>query len=437
MKLRSKLSLFSLGVNVVFLFIAALSLYFIVRTAVFNELDEHLENHKQDLIQRFENNELTLDTIDQIGSIGTYEWIELRPLADSGSRFSDEYTTVSKTRFAGAESAQYRQLRTIIPIEGKPYILIIYEEIAGWETIAFSIIGGTLVLLLIWFVMIFFGNELIIKNTLHPFFSTISALRSIRSERDFDITFPEVNTEELNELNETLNNMLEELEVSFKKQKQFIQNASHELLTPLSIIRHKTDELLNDDSLNEQTMVEISKIQQTIIRLKKLASALLTISRMESNHYSVDEHIDAEALIREAANELSVFIQSKNIDLKYELPAIPNFKGNAELFCSLIYNVLQNSVYHTAENTTILVKAEVSDHQLDLTISDSGPGIPDEETERVFERFERSSENGGTGNHGLGLAIVRSICTLHGWHCFFERGREQGAAFHVTIPLPT
>ena len=180
MKLRSKLSLFSLGVNVVFLFIAALSLYFIVRTAVFNELDEHLENHKQDLIQRFENNELSLDTIDQIGSIGTYEWIELRPLADSGSRFSDEYTTVSKTRFAGVESAQYRQLRTIIPIEGKPYILIIYEEIAGWETIAFSIIGGTLVLLLIWFVMIFFGNELIIKNTLHPFFSTISALRSIR-----------------------------------------------------------------------------------------------------------------------------------------------------------------------------------------------------------------------------------------------------------------
>lgn len=434
MKLRSKISIANLIVNFFFLVIAGISLYLIVQAAVFSELDEHLENHKSDLIERFENNEISLQTIDEIGSIGTYEWIELQPVSGSVDLDEDEYSSVSKSRFRGEPAERYRQLRSIILIDGREYILTVYEEIAGWESITGSILIGTLVLLLIWYGVTFFGNEIILRNTLKPFFSTVSKLRGIRSENDFNITFPTVGTDELNELNQALNTMLAELEASFSRQKQFIQNASHELLTPLSIIRHKTDELLNNESLDEESVLEISKIQQTIIRLKKLSNALLTISRVENKHYSTDGDINTQDILTEAISELQAFIENKNITLEITNNKLPVIRGNTELFHSLVYNILQNAVYHTPEQTTITIEAPETEDLLHLVISDSGPGISDEETEKVFERFERSAENGGTGNHGLGLAIVQSICKLHEWNCFFEIGREKGAAFHLIIP---
>lgn len=435
MKLRSQISLSYLVVNVLFLLIAGVSLYFIVQKAVFDELDEHLKNHKNDLIERFENQEITLNTIDQIGSLGTYEWIEIKPAAANVLPSEEVYTTVTKSRFSGGPEGRYRQLHTLITLDGQSYYLSIYEEITGWESIALSILFGNIILLGIWFGFLLIGNEFIIKGILRPFFDTVSRLRTIRSESDFNTTFPAVGTEEFNNLNSTLNAMLRQLEASFIKQKQFIQNASHELLTPLSIIRHKTDELLNNEKLDEQTATQIHQIQQTTIRLKRLSNALLTISRVENKHYPTDGSIDTQQVIEQTLAELKDFCEKKNIPIKIHYAALPFIPGNQELFSSLIYNVLQNAVYHTHEGTVIeleVVKQEET--TLHLIIKDSGPGLTDEEIHRVFERFEKSSAIGGTGNHGLGLAIVRSICLLHGWNCYFEKGRDNGAAFHLVVP---
>lgn len=436
MKLRSKISLSNLLVNVLFLLIAGVSLYFIVQKAVFDELDEHLRNHKDDLIQRFEDQEITLNTVGEIGSLGTYEWIEIKPAGSDISPIEDSYSTITKSRFSEETQGRYRQLYTLISLDGQPYYLSIYEEITGWESIALSILFGNVVLLGIWFGFLFIGNEFIIQQILRPFFDTVSRLRTIRSENDFNTSFPEVSTEEFNKLNSALNDMLRQLESSFVKQKQFIQNASHELLTPLSIIRHKTDELLNNEKLDEETALEIHKIQQTTIRLKRLSNALLTISRVENKHYPIDGNIPVHEIIEQTLQELSFFCENKKIIIRKNYQSIPNIPGNAELFSSLIYNVLQNAVYHTPEGTLIELDAIQQDNvYMHLIIKDSGPGLTDEQTQHVFERFERSSPNDGTEHHGLGLAIVQSICILHGWQGYFEKGREKGAAFHLIVPL--
>ena len=435
MKLRTKISLGNLLINLLFLLVVGVSLFFVVRHSVFTELDEHLLNHKHDLIQRFESNQLSLDAIDQIGSIGTYEWIELTEFTGDDAEPSNQLTTVKKTRFEGDAAERYRRLSTIITLNNTPYQLVIYEEISEWESIALSIIAGIFVLLVIWFVILTMGSEVIIRKTLQPFFETISKLRNIRSDKDFNTTFPKVSTSEFDELNATLNSMLGELEASFIRQKQFIQNVSHELLTPLSIIRHKTDELLNNPHLDEAGLIEISKIQQTTIRLKKLANALLMISRVENRHYSIAEKIDASKVIEEVTTELRDFLLSKNIRVDMDISSQMMLTGNTELFSSLVYNVLQNAVYHTSEKTEITIRLFDEAGALHLTIQDSGPGIPQEELDFVFERFQLSAENGGTGHHGLGLAIVKSICKLHDWSCYFEKRESNGAVFHLVAHL--
>lgn len=435
MKLRSRISISYLGFNALFLIVASISLFFIVQKAVFDELDEHLINHKNDLIERFENREINLNTIDQIGSLGTYEWVEIKPADANTAPSADTYSTVTTSRFSRGAEGRYRQLKTMVTLDGQRFLLNIYEEITGWESIALSILAGNIILLGIWLGFLFIGNEFIIQRVLRPFFDTVSCLRTIRSENDFNTTFPAVGIEEFDNLNATLNQMLRQLEASFIKQKQFIQNASHELLTPLSIIRHKTDELLNNDELDEYTATEIHKIQQTTIRLKRLSNALLTISRVENKHYSTDGYIETQELIEQARQELHSFCESKNIIIKKHYSTLPVIRGNAELFSSLIYNVLQNAVYHTPAGTLIEIETMDQDQSaLHLVIKDSGPGFSDKEILQVFDRFEKSASNGGTGNHGLGLAIVKSICVLHGWNCFFEKGRVSGAAFHLVVP---
>ena len=88
----------------------------------------------------------------------------------------------------------------------------------------------------------------------------------------------------------------------------------------------------------------------------------------------------------------------------------------------MFYNVLQNAVYHTESDTEIAVQAALRGPTYHITVQDSGPGIPEEDLDQIFERFRRSSGNNGSGNHGLGLAIVKSICDLHSWDCYFEKG---------------
>lgn len=435
MKLQAKITRSNLLVNLIFMIVAGLSIYFIVQAAVFHELDEHLLNHKHDLVQRFENEEISLKSISRVGSIGSYEWIELKPLQRKDSpNLTDEITTVVRSRFRDEPEGRYRELKTIIPIDNQYYQLTVYEEIAGWEGIALSIIGLMLALLTLWFGIVYVGNTIIIKNSLAPFFDTVSKLRNIRSEKDFTTPFPEVDTDELDELNTTLNRMLKELADSINKQKQFIQNASHELLTPLSILQHKTEELLNQDNLDEESFLKISEIQQTIIRLRKLSNALLMISRVENKYYGTNEKIHVGETIIAVEKELMPFLLAQHIRLKVEGDATIFIRGNQELFHSLLFNVLQNAFFHSPENASIDIHLFESETHHHLSIADSGPGIKTEELESVFDRFEQSSEKKNNGNNGLGLAIVRSICNLHEWHCYFEKESEQGAVFHLEIP---
>tara|TARA_Y100001935_G_scaffold121525_1_gene100651 strand:+ start:118876 stop:120192 length:1317 start_codon:yes stop_codon:yes gene_type:complete len=433
MKLRTKLSLANLLVNLFFLLFAGFSVFYVVDKAVFNELDEHLVNHKQDLVQRFEKGEITLQTIREMGSIGSYEWIEFDQVSDSNAEPSVSFKTVEKARFKDQPVEKYRQLTSVIILDATPYRLTIYEEIGGWKSIAITIIITILVILFAWYIIVYFGYNLVLSQTLRPFFDTIEKLRGIRSDRDFEISFPEVSTTEFNELNSTLNTMLSELEDSFKKQKHFIQNASHELLTPLSIIRQKTDELLNKP-LDEHTLVSLSNIQRTVIRLKKLSNALLLISRVENKHYSINENVSLSELIEKVHSELSDFLLNKNVSLKYDPNELKTIQGNTDLIHSVFYNVLQNAVYHTESDTEIAVQAALRGPTYHITVQDSGPGIPEEDLDQIFERFRRSSGNNGSGNHGLGLAIVKSICDLHSWDCYFEKGLNTGSCFHLEIP---
>ena len=434
MKLKSKVTLSNLFVNAIFTTLAALALYFIVRSSVFKEMDQHLLNHKQDVISSFKSGDISQKSVKELGALGTYEWIELHPFTGSAEAVSDSFKTVQNTRFEDQNPSTYRQLKSVISINGSLYTLLVYEEVTGWHKIASSIIIAISILLLVWFTMLYIGNHIVISNVLKPFFRTISKLKGIQSESDFHVTFPAVDIDEINELNGALNTMLKELESSFEEQKQFIQNASHELLTPLAIIRQKTDELINSPDLGEKELIQLAQIQQTINRLSKLSNALLLISRVESKQYPLKDYFDLYELVADIHTELDDFIGLKKLSVQNTIAKGINIKGNKELVHSLFYNIIQNAIYYSPEGSEIAFSASKKDTRLDVAITDEGPGIPEEDRERIFARFEKSGSK-KSNSPGLGLSIVKSIGSLHGWKCHIESGEEKGSVFHIVIPL--
>ncbi|MDR9365807.1 MAG: HAMP domain-containing sensor histidine kinase [Balneolaceae bacterium] len=217
----------------------------------------------------------------------------------------------------------------------------------------------------------------------------------------------------------------------------FIQNASHELLTPLSIIRQKAEKILvNSEKIDQEIASSASDIQQTAVRLSRLSNALLLISRIENKQFPLTDRIDVPELVKEVLAELDDFIRLKNISVNKNFETNEIITGNRELLHSTIFNVVQNAVKFSPESTEVLISFNKGKgEQLKLSVQDHGTGIPDELISSVFDRFKKGKrkenrdiiENG----NGLGLSIVKSICDLHDFKCSASNSEDSGAIITI------
>lgn len=237
--------------------------------------------------------------------------------------------------------------------------------------------------------------------------------------------------DEIGRLAETMNRMLERLEASAGAQRRFVSDASHELKSPIASIRtmlevarrkHPTDlERFLDDVLAEDA------------RLERLVSDLLVLARTDEgasparvSDVDLDDIVFAEAAVAER-------VSGKRIDLGCVGAA--RVRGDSGDLVSLVRNLLDNATRHA--NSTVWVTLDTHDHAVLLTVSDDGPGIPDAERERVFERFVRLDESRqrGSGGTGLGLAVCRAIARSLEGDVQVVEPTHDGATFGVRLPL--
>lgn len=437
MKLNNKILLNNLVLSVVIFLLTALGMYYLVSDTVYDELDNHLLQHKVDIMSQLKNNPESISQIQELGGLGSYEWVEIYPF--------DGTVEINKNRFATLDTMRspneigpetYRQLATAIPVNDRYYTLKIYEEVAGWQNISMTILFSVLAGLLIWILLLYLVNQMVLDRILTPFYNTVDSLETISDPTDFEDHFPESGTHEIDVLNRALNTMMNQIRSSFEDQKKFIQNASHELLTPLSIIRQKAEKILSRaDELDPETLKSANEIQQTTVRLSRLSNALLLISRVENKQYELNEQVDIHKVTQDAIGEMEDFIRLKNLTIDRELEQPITVQGNRELIHSAVYNILQNAVKFSPENATIRIATLSKNGHKELQITDEGPGIPDAMMHSLFDRFKRGggstdkqAENNGSG---LGLSLVKSICKLHGFG--YKAENKDGAGATITL----
>lgn len=236
--------------------------------------------------------------------------------------------------------------------------------------------------------------------------------------------------DELGELAKSMNTMVKQLSITDKFRKDLIANISHDLKTPLGLIRGYSEMLLDyygeDKEKREKYLNTVIKETE---RMSKLVDDVLQLSKLQSGMVEVkEETIDLEKLIFEILDIFEIQILEKNIEVRLENLKV-KVVADREMIKRAIINIISNAIASMENGGTLSITAELQDKDVLIKISDTGCGIPEKDLEHIFDRFYKGNKSGT----GLGLAIVKEILTLHQSDFGIRSKEGEGTTFYFTL----
>ena len=310
----------------------------------------------------------------------------------------------------------YRQLTSVETLQGKTYRIITRSSIMRNQDF---ILGVTLSVGIIIFIMIltvYFVNSFVMRKVWLPFYHNLETLKNFSVENNRPIQLSESDIDEFQELNNSLSKLTSKINSDFNNLKEFTENASHEMQTPLAIMQSKSELLLQSDNLDEGQVSQIRVIYQSVQRLSKLNKTLLLLSKIENRQFRDVELIQVNQVIDKHLEIFEDFIENKNLKVEMKSTMEVELEANPLLFDMIISNLISNAIKHNIDGGHIEILTT------NLFVSVSNSGIPPKiDSESLFERFKKEST--ASNSFGLGLAIVKKICDNNKWkitHSYVE-----------------
>ncbi len=245
--------------------------------------------------------------------------------------------------------------------------------------------------------------------------------------------------DELQRLSETLNQMLERLEGAFRRITQFTADASHELRTPVSVIRTTAELALRRPRSASDYEAALRDILAQSERTTELIESLLTLARADAGEYSLQRlRVNVAEAVRESLETGRRLAEAKGLEYTATVPQKGiDILGDSQALGRLALILIDNAVKYTPVPGTVQIRLDSDGRCAVLEVRDSGIGIPPEDLPQIFERFYRADPSRGSesGGVGLGLAIARWIVQQHGGEITVESKQGSGSAFRVKLPL--
>jgi signal transduction histidine kinase len=267
----------------------------------------------------------------------------------------------------------------------------------------------------------------IARRIIKPVQAVEAAARTI-SESDLSRRIDVRGDDEIAHLATTFNELLERLERAFVAQRAFIDDAGHELRTPITIIRGQL-EMLDDDPQERRRTIEL--VTDELDRMSRMVNDLLMLAKSQQPAFLVLDLVDVGALTREVHEKARALGERRwTLDRVADGAVV----GDRQRLAEAMIQLVQNAVDHTAEGQEIGVGSAIADDRARLWVRDEGPGIPAEQAERIFDRFSRAAARRSEGA-GLGLSIVRAIAEAHGGGVWVDSEVGAGATFTIEVPV--
>jgi heavy metal sensor kinase len=245
--------------------------------------------------------------------------------------------------------------------------------------------------------------------------------------------------DELDELARVLNDMLDRLGASIRQMVQFSSDAAHQLRTPLTRIRGELDLILRS-GVSDPPRSQLERIQEELERLSRVCGRLLLLARLDQqvgNGSLFDERLDLEEVVSELLEQMAPVAQDRGVQLRRGATSTVRVRGSRPLIVEALLNLLDNAIRATPVGGFVAVSLDANGDGVRLSVEDSGPGVPPEERQRIFQRFyriPRTSAGAADDGSGLGLAIVQGIAQAHGGHVEIVEAPRGGSVFRVVFP---
>lgn len=247
------------------------------------------------------------------------------------------------------------------------------------------------------------------------------------------------NRDEIYYLAQTFDNMLEELEGVFKREKRFTSDASHELRTPVSVILAQCEACLTDETLSVRQKNQIRLIEAKAREMTGLISSLLFFSRADEGRQSLNkERLNLSELTEMVAEEQQMLAdaQTRRISIHTEITPDLYAMADESFYIRMLVNLISNAVYYSKEKGTVMIKLKREKEHAVGTVEDDGIGISKEDQVHIWERFYRADTSRTDSSHsGLGLPMVKWIAEAHGGKVFVESELHKGSKFTFFLPL--
>lgn len=414
MKLLAIANRYYLVTLIVVFVIGSFAAYYILKSIINREFNQKLFAEKEQLIYELHTYDNLKETYYlNIGDVIEVEEVPVPPVLSTTLKDTIMYDPYEK------KELPFRIMTFSDEIKGKYYVIQIKKSMLPYQDLIEGISEIMLGLVLLLALSLGFLNRVIFKRLWAPFHQIIRQLHHFNMATPTRIDVDTNNVEEFQELRSVLDKMIEKGIRDFKNLKEYTENTSHEIQTPLAIIKSKAEMLLQEP-LEEAVLIEISEIYEAATRLSRLKEGLAMLSKIENNQYVASGPIDMGAFILQKLESLEEMIEMKQLSVTTSFPGSPLLNLNNDLVFMLITNLLGNAIKHNEQGGQIAITLEEDFLQVENT--GRQPNVP---TMELFDRFKRSSHSAVDGS-GLGLSVVKRIVEYYemsieytfedGWH---------------------
>jgi len=430
LKLETKLTLFNTLSKLVIVILFVLLLPSVIKIINKQFIDTKLRKQKDKLLNIIKNTNKD------------YVYTSYTPLreeyytldADSTTEMLD--TIRNEKRKIEGDTIQYRILSYNFMKGQQKYLLEIGKSVDTigettplLQNIAFYILIGMVLLTIL-------ADQVYTNYVLRPLNLIIKTKLIGRKFPNFG-SYREVktSTSDFQYLDISIHKMVETIEQTFQKEREFISNASHEIMTPISILQSKIENMFEQEDIADELKVRLLEMQKILNRLKSITKTLLLISQIENEQFIKEDKIPVTTMLNEVYEEISIRLQDKNINCEIEVPDSWVFVHvNKFLLFNLFFNLVNNAIKYNRESGDIKIAGTPENNTFIISVIDTGIGIDAVDMPYLFDRFKKFRQSLQQDSFGLGLPIVKSIAAFHQIEMEVTSEKGTGTTFKLIFP---
>lgn len=398
MKFISKYNRVNVLTFVIALIASGICFYFVIRYLLRNQLDSDLRIEKEEVIDHIAKKGILPEPSLYLDQEISYKLIP--------GPVHEHFSNVRMRLGDDDDEEWIRQLDFSVQLDEKYYLFTVRKSQEETESLISVVVMSTLVIIILMLVLLFTINRVFFRKLWQPFNDALDQVRKFNLADKISFQAPKTEIDEFNELNTAIGNMAKTIENDYASLKNFTENASHEIQTPLAVIRSKLEMMMQAENIREQQMADLAHIADASDRLSRLNRSLILLTRIDNRQFKEQENVSLASLLEKELLYYEELIQAKQLRVKTDLDQHMVIPMNVTLAEVLISNLITNSIKHNIQGGAI----DITLNSRSLSFKNTGdkPGL---DPALLFERFKTASAS--KDSLGLGLSIVKKIGDIY------------------------